>query len=75
METKRRSIVKAISWRFFATFITAVIVWALTGELKFAATVGLLDTVFKLFIYFFHERIWLRIPFGREVSKPPEYEI
>ncbi|MBI3313631.1 MAG: DUF2061 domain-containing protein [Candidatus Omnitrophica bacterium] len=72
METRWRSVLKALSWRFLATFITAGIVWALTGEGKFAATVGILDTSVKLVVYFFHERIWLRVPFGKT---KPEYEI
>ena len=73
METRWRSLFKALSWRFLATFITAGIVWALTGQGKFAAAVGVLDTTVKLFVYFFHERIWLRIPFGK--IKRADYEI
>ena len=73
METRWRSLAKAFSWRFIATFITAGIVWVLTGEAKFAAAVGLIDTTVKLFVYFIHERIWLRVHFGRK--KPNEYEI
>ena len=72
-ETRWRSLLKAFSWRFIATFITGGIVWALTGQLKFAATVGLLDTTIKLAVYFFHERIWLRVPFGK--IKRQDYEI
>jgi len=76
METKRRSIVKALSWRFFATIITTAIVWALTGEVEFAATVGVIDTILKLVVYFMHERIWVRIPYGKpKPEKPPEYQI
>ena len=73
METRWRSAVKALSWRFIATFITAGIVWALTGEGKFAATVGILDTTVKLFVYFGHERLWLKVPFGK--VKPTDFEI
>jgi uncharacterized membrane protein len=72
MESTQRSIVKAISWRLLATLITAVIVYQLTGKLDFAAKVGLADTSLKFMIYFGHERIWNRIPFGRE-QKQPEY--
>ncbi len=74
MESARRSIVKAISWRLLATVITAVIVYQLTGELDFAAKVGLADTTLKFVIYFGHERLWNRIPYGRE-QKQPEYYI
>jgi len=73
MESKRRSIVKALSWRFLATIITTTIVWLLTGRAEFAATVGVLDTSVKILVYFIHERIWLRISFGKQ--KPSEFEI
>lgn len=73
METRWRSLIKALSWRFLATIITSSIVWVLTGEGKFAATVGLIDTSVKLIVYFIHERLWLRIPFGK--IKRAEYEI
>ena len=73
METKKRSIVKALSWRFIATFITSLVVFVLTDELAFAAKIGLLDTSIKLGAYFLHERMWLRIPFGR--YKPPDFQI
>jgi len=73
METARRSLLKAISWRILATGITGLLVYALTGELEFAAKIGLADTLLKLFIYIGHERAWNRINFGRE--KLPEYTI
>ena len=74
METKKRSVAKAISWRVIATIITSLIVFALTGAWEFAAAIGLADTSFKFFIYFAHERLWNKINFGRE-EKNPEYII
>jgi uncharacterized membrane protein len=44
METTRRSIAKAVSYRFFGTLTTAALVFLLLGELKLAAAVGVLDT-------------------------------
>lgn len=72
METRSRSLLKALSWRFVATIITSFIVWMLTGKADFAVTVGIIDTTVKLLVYFLHERLWLRISFGK--SKP-EFEI
>ena len=74
METHRRSIAKALSWRLLATLITGCIVFLLTGRGEFAAKVGLADTLIKFAIYFAHERVWNRIPYGRE-RKEPEYSI
>lgn len=72
METAKRSLFKAISWRILATAITTGLVYALTGQTDFAAKVGLADTGLKILIYLGHERFWNRIPYGR---KQPEYYI
>ena len=74
METTRRSIAKALSWRILATVITSVLVLVITGKGELAATVGLADTSIKFFVYFGHERLWNRINYGRE-QKQPEYSI
>jgi uncharacterized membrane protein len=74
MDTPRRSIAKALSWRLLATIITTGLVYLLTGKGEFAATIGLADTLIKFFVYISHERIWNRIPYGRQKSEP-EYTI
>jgi uncharacterized membrane protein len=73
METKRRSILKALSWRFLATVITSLVVYFMTGKLTFALEIGGIDTVIKLGVYFAHERVWLMIPFGK--IEPRDYQI
>jgi uncharacterized membrane protein len=73
-ETRRRSIVKSISWRIFAAIITGCVVYVITGKGDFAAKVGLIDTGVKLFIYFLHERAWDKISYGR-VPAAPDYEV
>jgi uncharacterized membrane protein len=73
LELRRRSLVKSISWRIFAAIIPACVVLVMTGRADFAATVGLVDTTVKLGIYFLHERVWDRIPYGR--VKAPDYEV
>ena len=72
MESHIRTIIKAFSWRFIATLITFAIAWVVTGELEFAAKIGVADTLIKLGAYYFHERVWLKINFGK---KKPEYYI
>jgi len=65
-ETRKRSIFKAISWRTLATLTTAAIVFVFTGEFTLAITVGLLEVFAKMALYFFHERMWQKIGFGRK---------
>ncbi|MBI2853430.1 MAG: DUF2061 domain-containing protein [Chloroflexi bacterium] len=38
-----------------------------------ALSIGLADTLIKLASYYFHERAWEKIRFGR--PKPPEYNL
>ena len=66
MDSKRRSVAKAISWRVLATIITTSVVYFSTGELKFAMEIGLIDTTIKLGVYFFHERAWNKVDYGRD---------
>ncbi len=73
MDTTRRSFAKAVSWRILATLITGTIVYLLTGQGEFAATVGLADTALKFAVYFGHERAWNRIPYGRKKVEPEYY--
>lgn len=74
METTRRSVAKAVSYRFFGSLTTAALAFAFLGKLEQAAVVGLLDTLFKTVVYVAHERAWNRIAYGRE-QKQPEYII
>jgi adenylylsulfate kinase len=73
MESHARSIAKALTWRFWAFLITALVVWVVTRRLEFAATIGLADTCIKFFAYYAHERLWLKFSFGKH--KNVDFEI
>ncbi len=66
-ESKRRSVVKMISWRIWATLTTMILVYMFVGELKIAATVGAMETILKMGLYFVHERAWDKINFGKKL--------
>lgn len=68
-----RSIVKTISWRAVGTLDTVLISYIITGNLKMAASIGSIELFTKMFLFYFHERAWNKISFGRE--KQPEYQI
>jgi len=76
MESRRRSIAKTFSWRFIATIVTTAVTYLVTseggglGKGQTALLVGLLDTSIKFGVYFFHERAWNKIDYGREI--PPK---
>jgi len=66
VELPKRSLVKAISWRITGSIDTFLISWVLTGEPKLAASITVVELVTKISLYFCHERIWLKIKWGRE---------
>jgi len=69
-ETRSRSIVKAISWRVCATLTTTVIVYLFTKRLDIALMVGGIEAAAKMVIYFYHERFWNRLKFGKKEIEP-----
>jgi adenylylsulfate kinase len=73
MDSKSRSIAKAVSYRVLGSTTTALIAFMLTRKVALSGELGILDMVLKIGLYFVHERLWNHITFGR--SKRPEYEI
>lgn len=60
-----RSIVKAISWRILGTLDTMLIAWFITGKITMALSIGSIEVLTKMVLYFFHERIWNLIKWGK----------
>ena len=75
MESHKRSIIKAVTWRITASLITTLVVYLFTGEVALSLGVGLLDAIVKMFAYYGHERLWIRIRFGISKEIEPHYMI
>lgn len=73
MDSQSRSLVKAVSYRILGSIATAGLFLLVTGNPRISAGAGVLDCFAKLALYFLHERLWDRIPYGR--AKRTEYEI
>ncbi len=65
MESRSRSLIKAITWRITALIITVSVVLIATGDTDLAAAVGLADALVKITLYYLHERAWNRVSNGR----------
>lgn len=57
-ESRTRSLMKAISWRVLATLTTIAISYFVTHRLAYALSIGSIEVVAKIFLYYGHERIW-----------------
>ena len=64
-EKPYRSVVKAISWRTVGTLDTIIVPYFITGSLVMAASIGSIEVVTKMALYYFHERAWNKISFGK----------
>ncbi len=64
-ENIKRSIAKTVSWRIVGTLATVVISWLITGTLALAFSIGAIELISKMVLYFFHERTWNRIKWGK----------
>ena len=64
METRKRSIIKSITFRMLATFITMLLVWIFTKDLTLSGSIAILEVILKLIAYYAHERVWISISWG-----------
>jgi adenylylsulfate kinase len=64
-ESNMRSIMKSITFRILATITTMILIYIFFGRLDLAAVIGGLEIVLKLILYFFHERAWDRVRWGK----------
>lgn len=60
-----RSFIKALSWRAFGTFDTMLIAWLISGNLTIAFSIGSVELITKTLLYYFHERMWNNIKWGK----------
>jgi uncharacterized membrane protein len=65
MDSRSRSLAKALSWRATGSIDTMLLSFIITGNVKIAATIGLTEIVTKSLLYYAHERIWLKVPYGK----------
>ncbi len=64
-EKVKRSLVKTVSWRVVGTIDTVLIAWLITGTLTLAFSIGAIELISKLVLYYFHERAWNKIKWGK----------
>jgi uncharacterized membrane protein len=63
--TRARSAAKAILWRIIGTADTFLIAWFITKEPIAAGAIASLEVLTKTVLYYFHERGWNLVKWGR----------
>lgn len=66
METRARSVVKAVVWNLIGLTVMAIVGLILTGSLAVGGGMAVINTVLGFTMYLGYERVWDRISWGRE---------
>ncbi len=74
-ERAYRSVIKTVSWRVLGTVDTMVISFLITGSMVMAASIGSIEVITKMVLYYFHERAWDKIKIGRVETAKSDYQI
>jgi len=64
-ELKKRTLIKTMTWRVTASLTPFLIAWILTGDLLIGASIGSIEAIAKIFLYYYHERIWNNINWAK----------
>lgn len=60
MVSYKRHILKTITWRIVGTIDTMILSAVITGSWKLGLTIGGVEVITKMVLYFLHERIWYK---------------
>ena len=62
-QSRIRHLAKTITWRLVGTVDTILLGWLVSGDASIGLTIGGLEMVTKMVLYYLHERAWFR--YGR----------
>ena len=66
-ETVKRTLVKTITYRIFIMTLDFTSIYLFTGKVNIAIGFMIVSNIYTTTGYFFHERIWDRIKWGKLV--------
>jgi len=65
MDSRSRSLTKAITWRIFALLITTIVSFAILGSWSVSIAIAISSNLLKTLFYYIHERLWERTNWGK----------
>lgn len=65
MDSKARSLVKAVIWRIVAFLVLGAVSYAFTRSFTKTSEITVVYSVVQLLVYWLHERAWEAIRWGR----------
>jgi len=66
MERRRRSLLKAVTWRIIAIITLGYLSYYFTNDLETTGLITISFNVIQIFLYYVHERLWIKIKWGQK---------
>ena len=66
--SRKRSLIKTVTWRTIASLDTFFIVWLVTKKISWAGTIASLEIITKMILFYLHERGWNYIKWGKYIG-------
>lgn len=63
--SRKRSLIKAITYRIIMTIVLIVISYLFTNDVYQTSSIVGIFTLVAIVVYYFHERTWNRLKWGR----------
>ena len=67
--SRKRSFVKAITYRAIIICLDFLVIYLLTGKLMTAAAFMIISNLYTTIAYFLHERVWATVGWGKDSEK------
>ena len=64
--SRKRSIVKAVTYRGIIVVLDFLVIYLLTGKVATAAGFMIISNIYTTVAYFLHERVWAGLKWGLE---------
>ena len=74
IDNRKRSWCKSITWRIAGIFILGGLAWLFTRDWSETTLITITFHAIRLVLYYFHERMWERISWGRKVIRE-DYQV
>lgn len=62
--SRKRHLLKTITWRVIGTLDTMLIAWIISGDPLIGVSIGGVELFTKMILYYIHERVWYKSNFG-----------
>lgn len=65
METRARSLIKALMWQALGLVVMTLVGLVMTGSVRAGGSIAVVNAALGLSLYLIYERLWQRVRWGR----------